>query len=61
MPTYDPYALCRAQLGGTVWRACVTRTRVSIGLENAGWLHKVLVDTLKVAKDVHQAKMNMGV
>jgi cystathionine gamma-synthase len=32
--------------------------RVSIGLEDAGWLHKVFSDALKAAEDVHRAETN---
>jgi hypothetical protein len=34
--------------------------RVSIGLEDAGWLHKVFADALKVAEDAHRAETNGG-
>ena len=35
--------------------------RVSIGLEDAGWLHKVFADALKAAEDAHRAETNGGV
>ena len=34
--------------------------RVSIGLEDAGWLHKVFADALKAAEDAHRAETNAG-
>lgn len=33
---------------------------VSIELEDAGWLHKVFADALKVVEDVHRAETNAG-
>jgi len=34
--------------------------RVSIGLEDAGWLHKVFPDALKAAEDAHRAETDAG-
>ena len=34
--------------------------RVSIGLEDAGWLHKVFADALKAAEDAHRAETDAG-
>ena len=34
--------------------------RVSIGLEEAGWLHKVFADALKAAEDAHRVETDAG-
>jgi cystathionine gamma-synthase len=33
--------------------------RISIGLEDVSWLHKVFADALKVAEDAHRAETNV--
>jgi len=38
----------------------VSLVRVSIGLEDAGWLPKVFADALKVAEDAHRAESYAG-
>jgi cystathionine gamma-synthase len=38
----------------------VSLVRVSVGLEDAGWLHKVFSDALKAAEDAHRAKTTNG-
>lgn len=34
--------------------------RISIGLEDVSWLHKVFADALKAAEDAHRAGTNVG-
>jgi cystathionine gamma-synthase len=34
--------------------------RISIGLEDVNWLHKVFADALKAAEDAHRAGINAG-
>ena len=58
-----PYTIL-AHYGELDWAAQygvpASLVRVSIGLEDAGWLHKVFADALKAAEDALRAETNTG-